>query len=152
MATTDALTGATSTSPDKLGATQLTFKEKAINSTLKFNVIGDPGVTEVGDSVSYKSNLYNSNNVFVGTKDTSFIFTKQQKNGDFIALVDETFHLPGGDIFTQGSINTNALTAGKTQKIDIINGTGIYDDAHGTERIKQPSPAPDMFDITLKIN
>ena len=152
MATTDALTGSTSTYPDKLGATQLTYNEELIGSTLKFNDLGDPGVIKVGDSVSSQSNLYNSNNIFVGTTDNSTIFTKQRKNGDLIALVRETFHLPGGDIFAQGSVNTNALAGGKTQKIDIISGTGIYDHAHGIEIIKALSSTPDVFDITLKIN
>ncbi|MDF5722020.1 MAG: hypothetical protein PUP91_16355 [Rhizonema sp. PD37] len=149
--TTDALTGA-KTTQDQLGATTLTFKEDGIESTFKIIEVGTPGVTEVGDGLSYKANLINSNNVLVGTKDISFVFTKQQKNGDFIAFVKETVSLPGGDIFTQGSINANKLEDLIPQRIDIVGGTGIYANAQGKETITQlDRNVEDVANISLKI-
>ncbi|WP_152591926.1 allene oxide cyclase barrel-like domain-containing protein [Nostoc sphaeroides] len=116
-----------------------------MNQLSFFIEAGDPRVREIGDGLSYKANLFDSNNNISGTKDITLVFTKELKNGDFIASVVETVHLPGGDIFLQGAINVNDFEALKTQKIDIIGGSGIYEGVKGKEYITQLNS--DVFDV-----
>ena len=133
--------------------TGLEFTEDGIESTFKFIEAGDPNVLEVGDGLSYAANLYDSNNVFAGTKDISWIFTEQLENGDYIANVEETVDLPCGEIYTLGSINATELGQLKSQKIDIIGGSGIYDGVTGEEYITRlDSDVSDVSSISFKFS
>lgn len=133
-------------------AAKFNFREDAIESTIKLIDVGNPAVIEIGDGVNYKSNLLDSNNNVIGTKDSSTLFVRQRENGDFIANRNETIHLPGGDIFTQGLINVNKLGQLQRQKIDIIGGNGIYENARGSETVLLLSgDDPTIADITLRI-
>ncbi|ARV61356.1 hypothetical protein BZZ01_24485 [Nostocales cyanobacterium HT-58-2] len=131
----------------------LEFREDGIESTFRFIEAGDPTIPEIGDGITYTANLFDSNNVFIGTKDISLVFTKQLGNGDFIANLEETISLHDGQIYTQGTINATAFEQLKAQKVDIIGGTGVYEGVRGKETITQLDP--NIFDeasVSLKIN
>jgi hypothetical protein len=135
------------------GQKTLEFIEDGIESTFRFIEAGDPRVTEIGDGLSYTANLLDSNNNISGTKDISFVFTKELGNGEFIVSLQETVHLPGGDIFLQGAINANDLEALKRQKVDIIGGSGIYEGVKGKEYVTQlNSDVLDVASISLAIH
>lgn len=133
--------------------TGLEFTQDGIESTFRFTEAGDPNVLEVGDGLSYTANLYDSNNVFAGTKDISFVLTEQLEDGDYIANVEETTYLPCGEIYTLGSINATEFDQLKCQKIDIIGGSGIYDGVTGKEYITRlDSDVLDVSSISFKFS
>lgn len=89
----------------------------------------------------------------VGTKDITFKFTKQLGNGDFLADVTEVTYLPGGEIYTMGSINANALEDLKRQKLDVVGGAGIYEGIKGKEYVTQlDSSVLDVANISFEIH
>ncbi|MEH2279410.1 MAG: hypothetical protein V7K40_32660 [Nostoc sp.] len=133
---TDVLTGTTATCDRLTGATTLQFKEVPIVSTLEFTGSGTPASPNVGDIQSYTANLFDSNNVFVGTKDINNIFVRELKNGDIIGNLHEIYHLSSGEIFTDGIFNeTKFLGALKPITTNIIGGTNTYSNVYGQETI-----------------
>lgn len=133
---TDVLTGTTPTCDKLTGSTTLQFKEVPIVSTLKYTGSGTPASSHVGDIESYTANLFDSNNVFVGTKDINNIFVRQLKNGDIIGNLHEVYHLYRGEIFTDGTFNqTKFLGSLKPITTNIIGGTNAYSNVHGQETI-----------------
>ncbi|MBW4599171.1 MAG: hypothetical protein KME29_06030 [Calothrix sp. FI2-JRJ7] len=142
----------TATTSSLLSKSSFTFRESGI-SNFKIFEAGDPAKTEVGDAVSYTTNLFDLNNNLVGTKDISFKFVKELGNGQFIADTTEIIYLPDGRIFLQGQINADKLVNTKRQKIDIVGGSGIYEGVKGKEYLTQPdSNVLDVVNITLKLN
>ncbi len=133
---TDVLTGATPTSDKLTGSTTLQFREVPITSTFKFTGSGTPAKSNVGDVESYTADLFDSNNVLVGTKDINVVYFKQLKNGDVIGNLNEIFHLRGGEIFTQGTFDQPKFLEGsKPIETNIIGGSDTYSNVHGKETI-----------------
>ena len=132
----DALTG-TATTPDKLtGSTTLQFREVPVLSTFKYTGTGTPSNSNVGDVESYTADLFDSNNVLVGTKDISDIYFKREKNGDVIGNLNEIFHLKNGEVFTHGTFDqAKFLQGSKPIEANIIGGTDTYSNLTGTETI-----------------
>ena len=131
----------------------LQFREDGIESTFQFTDVGEPGLfNSIGDGITYTSNLFDTNDILVGTKDVSVTYTQQLGNQQFLALIQENIKLPGGTIETQGTINVNLTEQLIPQNIAIIGGTGIYDGASGLETVRQLELGVlDVLDISLVI-
>jgi hypothetical protein len=130
----------------------LSFTEQAVSFRF-IEVDGILDLTSVGEGISFEANLYElgtnlSDNVpdeILGTKSASFIAVRQLGNGEFIAEAEETITLAEGQIFTTGTINLIGLETQKPQRLEIVGGTGIYENLEGIEELVQPSPF--VFDV-----
>jgi hypothetical protein len=120
------------------GERLLAFTEDGIENTFNFSDAGDQvPLSEIGDSLSYTSNLFDSNGMLAGTKDITFTLINQLENDDFIAEIETTLNLPDGEIYTQGIININQFQQLQPQNNQIIGGSGVYEGIRGTEEIRQ---------------
>lgn len=135
------------------GKKTLEFREEGIASTFQPTDVGEPGLfNSVGDGLTYTANLFDSDDVLIGTKDVSFVFTKQLGNGAFIASSEETINLSGGTIKIEGEVNAAKVEALKPDKLQIVGGTGIYEGARGIQTVRQVEIGIlDVFDVSLVI-
>lgn len=64
-----------------------------------------------------------------------------------------TFDLAGGRIVIQGAGDTAAMMVrGETVPLNVIGGTGIYQNAHGTGTVQVPPEVPNQTDANFVLN
>jgi Allene oxide cyclase barrel like domain len=64
-----------------------------------------------------------------------------------------TFNLAGGQIVIQGVVDTAAaLVRGETVPVNVIGGTGIYQNAHGSGTVQVPPEVPNQADANFVLN
>ena len=64
-----------------------------------------------------------------------------------------TFNLAGGQIVVQGAVDTAAaLVRGETVPLNVIGGTGIYQNARGSGTVQVPPDVPNQTDANFVLN
>lgn len=113
--------------------------EDGIESNFNFFDKGKPGLfNDIGDGGIYDSILYDENGNQVGFTTTEFVFVKELGNDTFKAEITNTLNFGNDDTITLGgTINVQKFEALKPANIDIIGGTGIYEDVRGKATINQ---------------
>ena len=128
----------------------LRFREDVIESTAQLTDVGEPGLS-IGDGGVYTSNLFDTNGILVGTKDSNFVITQKLGNQQLLSTVQENINLPGGTIQTQATLNATLGGQLIPQNIMIVGGTGIYNGASGLQTVRQLELGVLAFDISLVI-
>ncbi len=116
-------------------------------------------LNSIGDGATFSANLYApGTNVFddepdevLGTKTGKFNIVAQLGNGDFIGEIESTIELDDGQIFTKGLFNIRELEALESQTIQIVGGTGSFENERGVEQLTQPElDVLEVVDISLQ--
>jgi hypothetical protein len=64
-----------------------------------------------------------------------------------------TFNLAGGQLVVQGVVDTAAaLVRGETVPLNVVGGTGIYQNARGTGTVQVPPDVPNQADANFVLN
>lgn len=121
------------------GQKTVNLTEDGIPTTFNFVDKGKPGLfNDIGDGGTYDSILYDKNGNQVGSSTTEFVFVKQLGNDTFKADITNTLDFGNGNTITlDGTINVQKFEALKPANIDIVGGTGIYEDVRGKATINQ---------------
>lgn len=119
---------------------------REVTRTVQMRDRGQPG-RGPGDILSYVSDLFDEAGVPAGTKEGG-CRTIGRRGDDFLADCSETITLADGEIYTWGVINQSALERFDVQRLRILGGVGVFEDASGEESIRQ-TELPDKFEIEL---
>jgi hypothetical protein len=114
--------------------------------------LGRPGPGP-GDQFIFAGDLFDRpGGMFLGTTSGSCTtLTGNDKSGQ--TACNGTFNLAGGQIVTQGVVDTAALfVRGDAVPLSIVGGTGIYQNARGNGTVQVPPDVPNETDANFVLN
>ena len=135
------------TAPTAVADTTMVLFE---HDTFQYRPDFGPDGPRPGDQFIFAGDVFDRpGGIFLGTTGgscTTLTADKSACNG--------TFNLGGGQIVVQGLVDdTSALfEQGKPQPINIVGGTGIYQNAHGSGTIQIPPDVPNQTDANFVLN
>lgn len=106
-----------------------------------------------GDQFIFAGDLFDRpGGMFLGTTSGSCTtLTGNDKSGQ--TACNGTFNLAGGQIVTQGVVDTAALfVRGDAVPLSIVGGTGIYQNARGNGTVQVPPDVPNETDANFVLN
>jgi hypothetical protein len=149
-ATIVASLGALALAPTATADTTLTLFE---HDTVQYQAdLGRPGPGP-GDQFIFAGDLFDRpGGMFLGTTSGSCTtLTGNDKSGQ--TACNGTFNLVGGQIVTQGVVDTAALfVRGDAVPLSIVGGTGIYQNARGNGTVQVPPDVPNEADANFVLN
>jgi hypothetical protein len=142
--------GTLALAPTATADTTLTLFE---HDTVQYQAdLGRPGPGP-GDQFIFAGDLFDRpGGMFLGTTSGSCTrLTGNDKSGQ--TACNGTFNLAGGQIVTQGVVDTAALfVRGDAVPLSIVGGTGIYQNARGNGTVQVPPDVPNETDANFVLN
>ncbi|MDT7791988.1 MAG: hypothetical protein QOD59_1424 [Mycobacterium sp.] len=142
--------GTLALAPTATADTTLTLFE---HDTVQYQAdLGRPGPGP-GDQFIFAGDLFDRpGGMFLGTTSGSCAtLTGNDKSGQ--TACNGTFNLAGGQIVTQGVVDTAALfVRGDAVPLSIVGGTGIYQNARGNGTVQVPPDVPNETDANFVLN
>jgi hypothetical protein len=114
--------------------------------------LGGPG-SGPGDQFIFAGDVFDRpGGLFLGTASgTCATLTGNNKAGQ--SGCNTTFNLAGGQVVVQGVVDTAAaLVRGETVPLNVIGGTGMYQNARGTGTVQVPADVPNQADANFVLN
>jgi hypothetical protein len=143
--------GALALAPTATADTTLVLFE---HDTMQYQPDFGPNGPRPGDQFIFAGDVFDRpGGMFLGTTGGSCT-TLTGKPGEEPSACNGTFNLAGGQIVVQGLVNdTSALfEQGKPYPINVVGGTGIYQNAHGDGTIQIPPDVPNQTDANFVLN
>jgi hypothetical protein len=106
-----------------------------------------------GDQFIFAGDVFDrAGGMWLGTASgTCATLTGNETSGQ--SACNTTFNLAGGQLVVQGVVDTAAaMVRGETTPLNVVGGTGIYQNARGTGTVQVPPDVPNQTDANFVLN
>jgi hypothetical protein len=124
------------------------------HDTFQYQPDFGPNGPRPGDQFIFAGDVFDRpGGMFLGTTGGSCT-TLPGKPGEEPSACNGTFNLAGGQIVIQGIVDDTSAVfeQGHPHPINIVGGTGIYQNAHGDGTIQIPPDVPNQTDANFVLN